>query len=103
MLDKDDTQDADDNGEAEISPTTSAEGSSEETSDGASSEEKEEPAAALSLPEGWRAIQSKKSTVLHLYKVGQTTLKCGKWISVNFVEMEKPSAKWLQCSRCFQE
>ena len=103
LFDQDDTQDADDNGEAEISPTTSAEGSSEETSDGASSEEREEPAATLSQPEGWSAIQNKKSTMLHLYKVGQTTLKCGKWISVNFVEMEKPSAKWLQCSRCFQE
>ena len=99
LFDKDDTQGADDNEEAEIS----ADGSSEETSDGASSEEKEEPASTLSLPEGWSAIQNKKSTMLHLYKVGQTTLKCGKWISVNFVEMEKPSAKWLQCSRCFQE
>ena len=103
VLDKNDTQDADDNGEAEFSPTTSADGSSEETSDGASSEEKEEPAAALSLVKGWRAIRNKKCTMLHLYKVGHTTLKCGKWISVNFVEMEKPSAKWLQCSRCFQE
>ena len=103
LFDKDDTQGADDDEEAEISPTTSADGSSEETSDGASSEEKEEPASTLSLPEGWSAIQNKKSTMLHLYKVGQTTLKCGKWISVNFVEMEKPSAKWLQCSRCFQE
>ena len=103
FVDKDDAQGADDDEEAEISPTTSADGSSEETSDGASSEEKEEPASTLSLPEGWSAIQNKKSTMLHLYKVGQTTLKCGKWISVNFVEMEKPSAKWLQCSRCFQE
>ena len=41
--------------------------------------------------------------MLHLYTVGQTTLKCGKRISVNFVEMEKPSSRWLQCSRCFQE
>ena len=55
----------------------------------------------LVLPEGWRAIQNVKSTMLHLYKEGATALKCGAWISHNFVDMERPTTVWVRCSKCF--
>ena len=55
----------------------------------------------LTLPEGWRAIQNVKSTMLHLYKEGATALKCGAWISHNFTDMERPTTVWVRCRKCF--
>ena len=55
----------------------------------------------LTLPEGWRAIQNVKSTMLHLYKEGAAALKCGAWISHNFTDMERPTTVWVRCRKCF--
>ena len=74
-----------------------AEASSSEIGSGSDSGQRH----LLVLPEGWRAIQNVKSTMLHLYKEGATALKCGAWISHNFVDMERPTTVWVRCSKCF--
>ena len=74
-----------------------AEASSSELGSGSDSGQR----PLLVLPEGWRAIQNVKSTMLHLYKEGATALKCGAWISHNFVDMERPTTVWVRCSKCF--
>ncbi len=55
----------------------------------------------LTVPQGWKAIQNVKSTMLHLYKEGATALKCGAWISHNFNSMDRPTTAWVRCSKCF--
>ena len=75
--------------------------SSEDMSSDSFSDEEAGQAPLLHLPEGWSAIQNVKSTVLHLHKEGGTALKCGAWISHNFVRMDRPTTAWVRCSKCF--
>ena len=75
--------------------------SSQDTSSDSFSDEEAGQAPLLHLPERWSAIQNVKSTMLHLHKEGGTALKCGPWISHNFIRMDRPSTAWVKCSRCF--
>ena len=75
--------------------------SSEDMSSDSFSDEEAGQAPLLHLPEGWSAIQNVKSTMLHLHKEGGAALKCGPWISHNFVRMDRPTTAWVRCSKCF--
>ena len=92
LLSQEDTQP-----HAAAGDSDSAEASSSELGSGSDSGQR----PLLALPEGWRAIQNVKSTMLHLYKEGATALKCGAWISHNFVNVERPTTVWVRCSKCF--